>query len=97
MRTRYSPVARVLHWLTVLLVVVMFVLGIAMVYLVPDSAEALSHRLYNTHESLGVVVLLVMLLRLVRSWPRRPVRRPGGRRRGCCRPVGVGTCGARCR
>jgi cytochrome b561 len=72
MRTRYSPVARVLHWLTVLLVVVMFVLGIAMVYLVPDSAEALSHRLYNTHESLGVVVLLVMLLRLVRSWRHPP-------------------------
>jgi cytochrome b561 len=63
---RYSPVARTLHWLTVLLVFVMFVLGIAMVYLVPDSEAALSHRLYNTHESLGIVVLLVMLLRLMR-------------------------------
>jgi cytochrome b561 len=66
MHYRYSPVARALHWLTVLLVFVMFALGIAMVYLVPDSAEALSHRLYNTHESLGIVVLLVMLLRLLR-------------------------------
>jgi cytochrome b561 len=66
MSYRYTQVARALHWLTVLLVFVMFVLGIAMVYLVPDSAEALSHRLYNTHESLGIVVLLVMLLRLLR-------------------------------
>jgi cytochrome b561 len=72
MPTRYSPLARALHWLTVALVFVMFVLGIAMVYLVPDSAEALSHRLYNTHESLGVVVLLVMLLRLVRRWRHPP-------------------------
>jgi cytochrome b561 len=33
---------------------------------VPDTEAALSHRLYVTHESLGVVVLLVMLLRLLR-------------------------------
>lgn len=72
MHYRYSPVARALHWLTVLLVFVMFALGIAMVYLVPDSAAALSHRLYNTHESLGVVVLLVMLLRLIRRWRHPP-------------------------
>ena len=76
MRYRYSQVARLLHWLTVLLVFVMFVLGIAMVYLVPDSAEALSHRLYNTHESLGVVVLLVMLLRLIRRWRHPPAPLP---------------------
>jgi cytochrome b561 len=76
MQYRYSPVARLLHWLTVLLVFVMFVLGIAMVYLVPDSEQALSHRLYNTHESLGVVVLLVMLLRLVRRWRHPPAPLP---------------------
>jgi cytochrome b561 len=66
MHYRYSSIARALHWLTVLLVFVMFVLGIGMVYLVPDSAEALSQRLYNTHESFGIVILLVMLLRLLR-------------------------------
>ena len=76
MHYRYSQVARLLHWLTVLLVFVMFVLGIAMVYLVPDSAEALSHRLYNTHESLGVVVLVVTLLRLIRRWRHPPAPLP---------------------
>jgi cytochrome b561 len=76
MRYRYSPVARLLHWLTVLLVLTMIVLGIAMVYLVPESAAALSHRLYNTHESLGVVVLLVMLLRLIRRWRHPPAPLP---------------------
>ena len=45
MQFRYSPTARALHWLAAVLVLAMFVLGIAMVYLVPDSAEALSHRL----------------------------------------------------
>jgi cytochrome b561 len=73
---RYSQVARLLHWLTVLLVFAMFVLGIAMVYLVPDSAAALSHRLYNTHESLGVVVFVVMLLRLIRRWSHPPAPLP---------------------
>jgi len=76
MNYRYSQAARLLHWLTVLLVFAMFVLGIAIVYLVPDSAEALSHRFYNTHESLGLAVLLVMLLRLVRRWRHPPAPLP---------------------
>ena len=73
---RYSQTARALHWLTALLVVVMFALGIAMVYLVPDSEQALSHRLYNTHESLGVVILLVVVLRLIRRWRHPPGKLP---------------------
>ncbi len=72
MSFRYSPAARALHWLTVLLVFVMFVLGIAMVYLVPDSEQALSHRLYNAHESLGVVILGAMLCRLIWRWRHPP-------------------------
>jgi len=60
---RYAPAARGLHWLTVVLVAAMFGLGITMVYLVPGN-DPWSHRLFNTHESLGVMVLLVMLARL---------------------------------
>jgi cytochrome b561 len=78
MSFRYSPAARALHWLTVLLVFVMFVLGIAMVYLVPDSQQALSHLLYNTHASLGVVILLAMLLRLIWRWRHPPGPLPQG-------------------
>jgi cytochrome b561 len=63
MSYRYDATARSLHWLTVLLVAAMFGLGVGMVYLVPDS-DPWSHRLFNTHESLGVVVLLLMLARL---------------------------------
>lgn len=63
MTYRYDATARVLHWLTVVLVFGMLELGVSMVYLVPDS-DPWSHRLFNTHESLGVVVLLVMLVRL---------------------------------
>lgn len=63
MHFRYAPSARALHWLTAALVAVMFGLGVSVVYLVPD-ANPWSHRLFNTHESLGVVVLLVTLARL---------------------------------
>ena len=64
MSYRYSPTARILHWLTVLLVAVMLGLGFAIVYVVPEHSPW-SHRLFNTHESLGLVVLAVMILRLL--------------------------------
>lgn len=75
MSDRYDGPARVLHWLVVALVAVMFVAGLGMVYLVPDSAP-LSHRLYNTHESLGVVILLLMLTRLVHRLRHPPAPLP---------------------
>lgn len=71
MSYRYDATARALHWLTVVLVFTMFVLGVCMVYLVPDS-DPLSHRLFNTHESLGVVILLLTLLRLAYRWRHKP-------------------------
>jgi cytochrome b561 len=76
MSYRYGATARALHWLTVLLVFTMFALGITMVYLLPDGAAALSHRLYNTHESLGVVVLVAMLARLAWRWRHPPAPLP---------------------
>lgn len=74
MSYRYDATARSLHWLTVGLVFAMLGLGGAMVYLVPDN-DPWSHRLFNTHESLGVVVLVVMVTRLVyrRGHPPRPL------------------------
>jgi cytochrome b561 len=75
MSYRYDATARTLHWLTVLLVAAMFVLGVSMVYLVPDS-DPWSHRWFNTHESLGVVVLLVMLTRLAYRWGHPPAPLP---------------------
>lgn len=76
MSYRYDTTARSLHWLTVLLIAIMFVLGISMVYLVPDS-DPWSHRLFNTHESLGVVLLLMMLARLAYRWGHPPAPLPG--------------------
>jgi cytochrome b561 len=72
---RYTVTARTLHWLTMLLVLAMFGLGIAMVYLVPDTAPV-SHRLYNLHESLGLVVLVQMLARLIYRLGHRPAALP---------------------
>ncbi len=60
---RYTGVARLLHWLTVALVLPAIILGIWIGFFEPKN-EALKFRLYNIHESTGITILLVTLLRL---------------------------------
>ncbi len=65
---RYAGSSRLLHWLTALLVVaVMFPLGIWIAYFEPAD-EPFKLRLYNLHESFGVIVFV---LTLARVWNRR--------------------------
>lgn len=61
---RYSPPARWLHWLTVILMSVVVVAGLWIAYFRPED-EAFKLRLYNIHESLGVIVWLLTVARLV--------------------------------
>jgi cytochrome b561 len=67
---RYTATARLLHWTTAAAILAMFVLGIWMIYFKPTDA-ALRHRLFNLHESLGVTILPIVLLRVIVriSWP----------------------------
>eukprot|EP01035_Chromulina_nebulosa_P043576 gene43576-59022_t len=57
---RYTAPARLLHWLTVVLVLAIAVLGIWITQFEP-AEEAFKFRLYNIHESLGVIVFVLVL------------------------------------
>jgi len=62
--SRYAAPSRWLHWLTVLLLLVIIPIGIWIHYFEPAD-EAFKMRLYNVHESLGVLVFVLVLLRIV--------------------------------
>jgi cytochrome b561 len=60
--TQYGSLARFLHWTIALLIVVTIPCGVAMVRLGRGTAQ---NVLYVTHESIGLTVLALALLRLV--------------------------------
>jgi len=68
---RYTRTARLLHWGTALVLVVIGGLGLWIAYAPPET-ESLKFRLYNIHESLGITVLLATLLRLGWRWRHPP-------------------------
>jgi cytochrome b561 len=63
---RYSFAARLLHWVTALLIVGLVATGVAMTR-ASLSIEA-TFALYQWHKSLGLLVAIVMLLRLFVRW-----------------------------
>ena len=62
--SRYSASAKWMHWFVAVAVIVLLVLGPVMKRLIPEGS--LRENLYNFHEALGALVLLVMIVRLVR-------------------------------
>lgn len=65
----YTATARALHWITALLVLAMIPLGIV---IGKEMGGSWQDFLYDLHKSLGVVVLLVALLRLLYRLGHRP-------------------------
>jgi cytochrome b561 len=65
-RSRHTMLTRVLHWLTAILVFTMLMIGFVMV-------NSLGHyaRLVMVHKSIGVVILVVALLRIVNRLTHR--------------------------
>jgi len=61
---RYAPAMRLIHWLTALLVLALFVLGGWIVYFEPAD-EKLKDELYNLHQSIGITVWVLVLIRVV--------------------------------
>lgn len=61
---RYAAPARYIHWITAALVSVIIVVGLWIAYFRPEE-EGFKLRLYNIHESLGVIVWVLTLIRLV--------------------------------
>lgn len=60
---RYDATSRLLHWATVALVLAGAGLGLWIAYARPEE-EAFKLRLYTLHESIGVTIWLVTLVRL---------------------------------
>jgi cytochrome b561 len=61
---RYAAPQRLLHWTTAALIAVVATLGVWLAYFRPEE-EGFKLRLYNLHESLGVVIWLLTLVRVV--------------------------------
>src|SRR5262245_17613439 len=68
---RYAAISRWLHWLTALLVFVIIPVGLWIKYFEPAN-EAFKLRLYNIHESLGVIVFAIVLIRVVYRYLNPP-------------------------
>ena len=62
--TRYAPALRLIHWLTAALILLLFFFGGWMVYFEPKD-EAFKDQLYNIHQSIGVTVWVLVLIRIV--------------------------------
>jgi cytochrome b561 len=77
---RYAPAMRLIHWLTALLVLLLFVLGGWVVYFDPGDGP-LKDELYNLHQSIGITVWVLVLLRIVvrlaTGAPKLPAGTPG--------------------
>lgn len=63
----YSVTARRFHWWTVLLVTIQIPVGLYMAYRGNELNiwDGLTNTLYNSHKSLGVVIFVVVLARLI--------------------------------
>lgn len=68
---RYTRTARWLHWLTVAALLAVGTLGLWIGWAPPDD-EALKLRLYNIHESIGILLLPLTLFRLYWRWRHPP-------------------------
>jgi cytochrome b561 len=68
---RYTASSRWLHWLTAALIFIVIIAGVWIRYFEPAN-EAFKLRLYNIHESLGVIVFVLALLRLVNRYRNPP-------------------------
>lgn len=75
----YHPIMRLLHWLTVVLILALFVFGGWIVWFDPGDGP-LKDRLYNLHESLGILVLALAITRvaarLLTGAPKLPAGTP---------------------
>ena len=68
---RYAASSRWLHWLTALLLLFIIPLGVWIAYFEPAD-ESFKMRLYNVHESLGVLVFVLVLARIVNRFLNPP-------------------------
>jgi cytochrome b561 len=68
----YTVTARILHWVTASLVLLMLPLGFLIAH---DGGGPLQDQLYDLHRSIGALIIPVVLVRVVYRWthPRAPL------------------------
>jgi cytochrome b561 len=74
---RYAVPARWFHWITAALMGVIIVVGLWIAYFRPED-EPFKLRLYNIHESFGVIVWVLTLLRVAYRRRHPPPPLPAG-------------------
>lgn len=74
--TGYRPAARILHWLSALLVLATIPAGVIMVQ--EGLSRPLQNGLYMFHKNIGVVILLLVLARLAYRVANPPPPLPAG-------------------
>ena len=72
---RYSPIARLIHWLTAILVLTMVPAGLVMIRI--DSGP-LQNQLFDYHRSVGIVLMILTLVRLGFRLTHKPAPLPEG-------------------
>jgi cytochrome b561 len=69
----YTTTARVLHWITAVLILCMIPLGIV---IANDWGGSAQDALYDLHRSLGAAIIPLVILRLVYRWAHPPLPLP---------------------
>jgi cytochrome b561 len=69
----YTVAARLLHWITAVLVLLMIPLGVA---IANEWGGPLEDSLYDLHKSLGATLIPIVVLRLLYRWRHPPVPLP---------------------
>lgn len=72
MKTGFSPLARLLHWLMAAMILAMLFIGVGMV----SSVSARHAVLIAIHKPLGIAILVLVIVRLVVRFSKRPPALP---------------------
>ncbi|MEK6368196.1 MAG: cytochrome b [Burkholderia gladioli] len=72
MKTGFNPLARLLHWLMAAMVLAMLFIGVGMV----SSVSARHAVLIAIHKPLGIAILVLVIVRLVVRFSKRPPALP---------------------
>src|SRR5947209_6697182 len=64
---KFTPLSRLLHWLTAALVFSALFVGFVMVHSLGSYAQ-----LIVVHKALGALILLVMVVRIINRWTHHP-------------------------
>ena len=72
--TRYSRIARLIHWTMAILILAMIPVGVIMTQ--PDLNRSLQNTLFIFHKNIGILLLMLIVVRLVYRLTHKPAPLP---------------------